>query len=158
MARRTVTTPVHEVMTHVPITVPAASSIGDVLELFARHDFNALPVRDAVGELCGIVTKLDLLRLFRPDPALRIADSPTLAHAHVADIMRRGIVSVEPDDPLVVAADLMVETRLHSLPVVRRTATGRELVGIVSQGDLLRGVQTALVEPMYAARAEGERS
>jgi CBS-domain-containing membrane protein len=53
----------------------------------------------------------------------------------------------------------MVEARLHSLPVVHRTGTARDLVGIVSQGDLLRGVQAALVEPMYAAEiAEGVRS
>jgi CBS-domain-containing membrane protein len=62
-------------------------------------------------------------------------------------------VSVEPEDPLIVAADLMVEARLHSLPVVHRAGIVRDLVGIVSQGDLLRGVQAALVEPMYAAEA-----
>lgn len=152
MARRTVTTPVHEVMTREPITVTPATAIGDLLSLFARHDFNAFPVVDPAGALCGIVTKLDVLRLFRPDPALRIADYPTLSLAHVADIMRRGIVSVEPEDPLIVAADLMIETRLRSLPVVHRAGALRELVGIVSQGDLLRGVQAALVEPMYAAQ------
>ena len=150
MTRRTVTTPVYEVMTREPITVTPATPIGDLLSLFAQHDFNAFPVLDPGGALRGIVTKLDVLRLFRPDPALRIADYPTLSAAHVADIMRRGIVSVEPDDPLIVAADLMVETRLHSLPVVHRSGTVRNLVGIVSQGDLLRGVQAALVEPMYA--------
>jgi len=141
-------------MTREPITVTPATPIGDLLSLFARHDFNAFPVLDPGGALRGIVTKLDVLRLFRPDPALRIADYPTLSAAHVADIMRRGIVSVEPDEPLIVAADLMVETRLHSLPVVHRSGTVRNLVGIVSQGDLLRGIRAALVEPMYAAGAE----
>jgi len=157
MTRRTLTAPVHEVMTPDPITVNADTPVGDLLSLFARHDVNAFPVRGAGGELCGIVTKLDVLRLFRPDPALRIADYPTLSTAHVGDIMRRGIVSVEPEDPLIVAADLMVETRLRSLPVVRRSGTGRQLAGIVSQGDLLRGVQAALIETRYAARAEEER-
>jgi CBS domain-containing protein len=104
MTRRTVTTPVYEVMTREPITVTPATPIGELLSLFARHDFNAFPVLDDGGALRGIVTKLDVLRLFRPDPALRIADYPTLSTAHVADIMRRGIVSVEPEDPLIVAA------------------------------------------------------
>lgn len=60
--------------------------------------------------------------------------------------MRHGVVSVEAGDPLVVAADLMVETRLRSLPVVRREPKGPVLAGIVSQGDLLRGLRFELAE------------
>lgn len=59
--------------------------------------------------------------------------------------MRRGVVCVEPEDPVVVAADLMVETHLRSLPVVQRKSGGPVLIGMVSQGDLLRGLRFELV-------------
>jgi hypothetical protein len=38
----------------------------------------------------------------------------------------------------------MVTTRLRSLPVVRRGPGGPTLVGIVTQGDLLRGLRFEL--------------
>lgn len=154
MNTRLTTMRIHEVMTRAPITVAPTTTIGDLMALFERHDFNAFPVVDARGEVRGIVTKLDVLRLLRPDAELRIPDFPTLFSGRVADIMRRGVVSVEPEDIAVMAADLMVETRLRSLPVVRRQDGERVLVGIVSQGDLLRGLRFELVEAEYAAARE----
>lgn len=140
------TTPVLEVMTRAPLTVARASTVGEILPLFDRYELNAFPVVDDAGKLCGIVTKLDLLRIFHPDENLAAPDPGVLASRRVADIMRPGVVSVEPQDPIVVAADLMVQTRLRSLPVVERRGGGRALVGIVSQGDLLRGLRFALGE------------
>ena len=46
--------------------------------------------------------------------------------------------AVEPGDPVVVAVDLMVETKLRTLPVVERRGGKPVLVGIVSRKDLLR--------------------
>ena len=146
MTRLSATMPVHDVMTWAPIVVTPTTTIGELMALFDRHQFNAFPVTDAQGVLEGIVTRLDVLRMYRPDQNLRIPDAKTLNSGRVADIMRRGVVSVEPEDPVVVAADLMVETRLRSLPVVQRKSGSRVLVGMVSQGDLLRGLRFELVE------------
>jgi CBS domain-containing protein len=51
------------------------------------------------------------------------------------DLMTRNIKSVEPSTPVVVAANLMLANHISGLPVL--TQQGR-LVGIVSEGDLLR--------------------
>ncbi len=150
MNTRSSTMPVHDVMTRSPITVTPATSVGDLVALFDRHDFNAFPVVDAQGVVRGIVTKLDVLRMFRPEQNLGVGGFVTFASAHVADIMRRGVVCVEEPDPVGTAADLMVETRLRSLPVVQRKNGGPLLVGIVSQGDLLRGLRFELVEESVA--------
>jgi CBS domain-containing protein len=155
MKTHRMTMPVLEVMTRTPLTVTPQTTVGDLMALFDRHDFNAFPVVDEEGVLCGIVTKLDVLRLLRPDLDVRIPGWATLSSASVADIMRPGVLSVEPEDPVAVAADLMVETRLRSLPVVRRRADKRELVGIVSQGDLLRGLRFELVGAQQAVREGG---
>jgi CBS domain-containing protein len=138
--------PVYEVMTRAPVTVTPLTTLTDLIALFDRYDFNAFPVIDDRGIVCGIVTKLDVLRLLRPDQNLWVPGLAGVSSARVEDIMRRGVVSVEAGDPVVVAADLMVETRLRSLPVVQRKAEGPVLVGIVSQGDLLRGLRFELVE------------
>ena len=147
MSRRMATTPVHEVMTASPVTVRPGLGLLELIALFDRHDFNAFPVVSDQGALLGLVTKLDVLRALRPDAALRIPDSDTLATVRVTDLMRRGILSVEAEDPVAAAADLLVETRLHSLPVVRRRGGAPILVGMVSRSDLLRGLRFELLEP-----------
>jgi CBS domain-containing protein len=140
------TKPVYDVMTRAPMTVTPQTQVRDLVALFDRYDFNAFPVVDQNGIVRGIVTKLDVLRLLRPDENLFVPGLARMGSAQVNDIMRHSVVSVEAGDPLVVAADLMVETRLRSLPVVRRLPKGPVLAGIVSQGDLLRGLRFALAE------------
>lgn len=146
MTPRKAITPMYEVMTQDPVTIGPTTSLSDVMALFDRHDFNALPVIGEQGVLLGIVTKLDLLRAFRPDPSL---ESYSVAHVSArlaSDVMGRGLVTVEAEDPAVRAADLMVETRLRSLPVVDRKNGRPILVGIVSQGDLIRALRIDLAE------------
>jgi CBS domain-containing protein len=53
----------------------------------------------------------------------------------VGDIMRRTIVLVAPDAPIIEAATLMLKSRISGLPVINSTGT---LVGIVTEGDFLR--------------------
>jgi CBS-domain-containing membrane protein len=146
---------IHEVMTLRPVTVTRHTTIGELMAEFDRHDFNAVPVVDEHDRLEGIVTKLDVLRAVRPAPDLDLRSVQAVAGAPVESIMRRGVVTVEPEDPVAVAADLMVETRLRSLPVVQRSpGAGRMLVGIVSQGDLLRGLRFVLADERIAAGLE----
>jgi CBS domain-containing protein len=146
---------IHEVMTLRPITATPGTTIGAVMQEFDRHDFNAIPVVDAAGVLVGIVTKLDVLRALRPAPDVDLRTPEAVTSQRVESIMRRGVVTVEPEDPVVAAADLMVETRLRSLPVVQRPhGSARILVGIVSQGDLLRGLRLGLVGAHTASGPE----
>jgi CBS domain-containing protein len=143
---------IHEVMTQRPITVTPGTTIGHVMGEFDRRDFNAIPVVDGGGVLVGIVTKLDVLRALRPTPDGEFPTPDAVTSQRVDSIMRTGVVTVEPEDPVLEAADLMVETRLRSLPVVRRLhGSARRLVGIVSQGDLLRGLRS---EPVIAPTSQ----
>jgi CBS domain-containing protein len=133
-------------MTPAPVTVRPETTVAELMQAFDRYDFNAFPVVEESGALVGIVTKLDVLRLFRPVTGLRIPADVAAPTVRVKKIMRRGVVNVEAEDPLVTAAELMVATRLRSLPVVRRGPGGPMLVGIVTQGDLLRGLRFELAE------------
>ena len=128
---------VREVMTSNPITVSPDMTIRELKTKFETHDFNMFPVVDARGLCCGVVTKLDLLRTFRLQLRHWIPDLRLLWAERVEDMMNRGVVAVDPDDPVVVAVDTMIETRTRSLPVVERRREGRVLVGIVSRTDVL---------------------
>jgi CBS domain-containing protein len=125
-------------MTAVPITIRPDLSLRALITLFEGHDLDGFPVVTSDGVLRGVVTKLDLLRVLRPDPDLHIPEFDRMATRTVAEIMHGGVITVEPTDPIAAAVDLMVETRLHLLPVVKRGSGPPVLVGLVSQGDLLR--------------------
>ena len=146
MDRHAATMPVHQVMTTAPVTVNPMTTVTELLALFDRHDFNAFPVVAPDGTLRGIVSKLDVLRLLHPDEQFRLPDATVVGATRVAEIMRPGILTVEGEDPVVAAAELMVSTGRRSLPVVRRGSGWPKLVGIVSRGDLLRGLRFELAE------------
>ena len=139
MDKRTQPWTIHQLMTRSPVTVRPDTRVDELNRLFRAHDFGAFPVVDAQGSLCGIVTKLDLLRMLGPKGRRRLAGHRGLKGTRVDDIMSRGVVTVTPADRAETAADLMVEHRLRNLPVVNRRNQGKlRVVGILSRTDLLR--------------------
>lgn len=129
---------VREVMTRTPTTVGPRTDVRTLKALFESHDFNAFPVVDGEQVLLGMVTKLDFLKMFRPDQRRWIPDLRALWAERAEDIMTRGLVTVTPEDRVATAIDLMVQSRLRSLPVVERRGRQQVLVGIVSRSDVLR--------------------
>jgi CBS domain-containing protein len=147
-------TAVHEVMSTSPITVAPTTSVGDLLTLFDRHDFNAFPVLDRREQLVGIVSKLDVLQLFLAEPSTP-APAEGASPVRVADFMRHTIVSIKPTDSIVDAGALMVDLKLRSLPVVEGAAGPSRLVGILSRGDILRGLRFQLIEGHHSRQVPG---
>jgi len=82
-----------------PVTMHPDTSIPGLKALFERYDFNAFLVVDERGVLRGPVSKLDLLRVFRPD--WRRGEIPgvlALWAERVEDIMSRDVAAIDPDE------------------------------------------------------------
>lgn len=146
-------TAVHEVMSTSPVTVMPTTSVGELLVLFDRHDFNALPVLDESERLTGIVSKLDVLQLLLSDRLSTPSEMGAIGPVRVADLMRRRIVSIEARDSIAEAGALMFALKLRSLPVVEQRAGRPTLVGMLSRGDVLRGLRHQLLEGSYVRQA-----
>ncbi len=58
---------------------------------------------------------------------------------NVSDIMTQPVISVAPETPITEVARLMLQHRISGLPVVDRQGA---VVGLVTEGDLLRRVET----------------
>ena len=144
MPTRSVVTRVNDIMSSAPTSVHTSTTIKQLLELFDRHDFNAFPVTNAVNELVGIVTKVDLLRALRRIEAHDVRESAKTSELSVGEIMRDGVISVDGEAPIGEAADAMVETGLRSIPVVLDSGGRPQLVGMVSRGDVIRGFRLAM--------------
>lgn len=137
---------VYDMMSSSPVTVEQTTTIGDLLALFDRHDFNAFPVVGQQNRLVGIVSKMDVLKLLLGHRLSTRSATDAIATTYVADVMRRKAVFVNPHDAITAAGNLMVVTKLRSLPVIERRQGRPLLVGMLSRGDVLRWLRSQLVE------------
>jgi CBS domain-containing protein len=135
---------VRDVMSTAPVTVTPATPVSDLLVLFDRHDYNAFPVVDDHGHVVGVVSKLDVMSGFLAErkPSSQVAGG--IAEVPTDALMTHDVIAAGPEDSLVAAGQLMVEAKLHSLPVVARHGGEPVLLGIVSRGDILRGLRYRL--------------
>jgi len=71
------------------------------------------------------------------------------------DVMVRGVISVGPDIPVQIAANAMVRNCVSALPVIDIHV---KLVGIVSEGDLIRRVEigTERRRPLMSSDAQAK--
>jgi len=129
---------VSEIMSHPVVTVTPTESLKDVARLLVERDISAAPVLDEGGGLVGMVSEADVMQLeLHEDPrrhlrpvSLPVGGSPQ----YVADVMTTDVLAVPPDADVASVAQLMIDRRLRSLPVV----DGRKVAGIVSRRDVLR--------------------
>jgi CBS domain-containing protein len=128
---------VGEVMNPAPFTLPPGARVTDAVRRFRDERPPAIAVVDSAGMLCGIVTVLDLLRAAAPGEGLPRPSPRALAGRTLETVMRPGVITLESSDRLDAALDLLIETRFHALPVVRRHSHGPVLVGMLEQRDLL---------------------
>jgi CBS domain-containing protein len=129
---------VADYMTRGVVSVEPDTPVGELERLFAEHDFNGLPVVEG-GMLVGVVTKLDLLRVFAFTPAHMVPPYEELARTPARAIMTRAAVSFAPDVPLTRVLQTLVELRVKSFPVVE----GGRLTGVITRGDVVRALNDA---------------
>lgn len=138
-------------MTPDPVVVRPETPVEEIADLLLAHRINGVPVVDDAGRLLGVVTAADLLHrgaderlepresvwkenfyisLFNPR-----GHAPGKAEGRTAaEVMTTEVHSVGPDERPSVAARLMVDHRLVSLPVVEEG----KVIGVISRRDLLR--------------------
>ena len=128
---------ISEIMTKDPVVAKRDTSIYEAMRTLETEEIRHLPVVDD-GEVVGILSERDVARFSRA-VLLEPEAARTRLQAPVSEIMTADPVSVEPDDDVDDAIDLMLENRCGALPVV----AGRDgaLVGIVSYVDVLRAAR-----------------
>ncbi len=148
---------VADVMTRQVITATQSMSLAEAVELMLERRISGLPVMDADGHVCGMISEGDLLRRAETGTAAEpgrwralLAGPERLARWYVqthgrrvGEIMTRGVIWVPPSAPLIEAVGLMQQHEIKRLPVLG--ADGR-LVGIISRADVLRALEQLLRE------------
>ena len=110
---------------HEVITITPDLTVADAVERLVDHDIGALVVEDG-GDVVGIISERDVLRLGNHDPHL-------WQERQVRELMTQELLVAVRDDDLDYVMEIMTENRVRHLPIVE----DGELHGIVSIGDVV---------------------
>ncbi len=127
---------VRDIMTAPVVAVGATDNLKVVEEVMEWKHIRHLPVVNDDGELVGLLTHRDLLRVCVSSIAdiSRKEQDALLRGIPAEQIMTEGVLTVAPDSDVRSAAQLMLERKIGCLPVV----DGRKLVGILTEADFVR--------------------
>ena len=115
---------VRDAMTENPRSIGASTSVVEAARLMRDEHIGSLPITDD-EELVGMITDRDITTRV-------VAEAADPKMTSVGDVVSRDLISVEPDEELEEAVQLMASHQVRRLPVVEN---GR-LVGIVAQADV----------------------
>jgi CBS domain-containing protein len=135
-----------DVMTEQVITVTPDAAVTEVARLLLEKGISAVPVKDAEGEIIGMVSEADLMHrveIGRAKPRrwwitlsqAELADAYAKTHGLKArDVMHEGVHSVSPETDLMDVVSTMERLRIKRVLVME----DRRLRGIVTRSNLLR--------------------
>jgi len=117
-------------------TISAEETVHCAVKKLAGNNIGALPVCDENGQLVGIITERDVLRLVAAD------DAQAALQKKVAEIMTRNLVVSELTDDIEYAMHVMTNKRIRHLPIL----VDQKLVDILSIGDVVKAKLEVSVE------------
>ena len=115
---------VRDAMTPDPRSIGASASVVEAARLMRQQHIGSLPVTED-ERLVGMITDRDITTRV-------VAESAAPETTSVGEVYSRDLISVEPDNGLDEALQLMARHQVRRLPVVQN---GR-LVGMVAQADI----------------------
>lgn len=126
-------TPVSKIMTPDPISINLSNKISDAVQVFKERNINHLPVVSG-DQLIGMISKTDIERIsfvngFGDDKA----NTAVYDMLNIEQVMTKQLETVQADDQVRDAAELLARGKYHALPVTKDGA----LAGIVTTTDVI---------------------
>jgi len=140
-----------DLMTIDPVSVAFDAPLEEAERLIRTYRVSGLPVTDRDGTLVGVVSQTDFVHLASPDVRSLIRHEPS--GIRVGEVMSRPPVTVMLSTPLVEAARLMSDERIHRVVVVdeRQRPLGvlsaMDFVTLFAEGELPERDVEIVVEP-----------
>jgi CBS domain-containing protein len=108
-------------------TASPEETVMDAVHKLVKHNIGALAVVDAQGQLAGIISERDVLRVLP-------RDAQKLATMRISERMTKEVVTASPEDDVEACLNTMTGRHIRHLPVCRQG----QLIGMVSIGDLVK--------------------
>lgn len=124
-------TPIKKIKTSKIIYVSPTDTMMKVEEIFESLPIHHILVLES-ETLLGIISKSDLLRVYRS-----FAAEGTIPDRHnlkAEDIMTADPITLDTEDTIGLAADIILANKIHSIPVLN----GDQLSGIITNHDIIK--------------------
>lgn len=108
-------------------TIDPERTIEEAIQRLVEHNIGSLVVVDGEGDMVGIITERDILRVCA-------GGADRLRTTKVAEAMSRNLIVGESDDSIDYVMGIMTQNRIRHLPIMGR----RGLRGMVSIGDVVK--------------------
>ena len=131
---------IREIMTPDAVCIGENETLADAARKMRELDVGALPVCGEDNRLKGMVTDRDIV-------VRCIADNGDPQTVRAGDLARGKPVTIGADDPVDEALTMMKEHQIRRLPVI----DGHDLVGIISQADVARHIESSRVGEVVEA-------
>src|ERR1700712_4240354 len=105
-------------------TVPDNARVHDAVDMLNKYNIGAVIVTDSDGQVAGIISERDIVRLLGRDPAGALKRP-------VSECMTAKVVTCSRDTMIADLMEQMTRFRIRHIPIVE----DGELMGIVSIGD-----------------------
>ncbi|RMD84174.1 MAG: CBS domain-containing protein [Candidatus Dadabacteria bacterium] len=109
-------------------TISPEHTVQEATRKLVEFNIGALPVCNDDGDLVGIISERDILRLAASD------DCHKVASMKVGAVMTRNLIIAVPSDRVDSVMHVMTERRIRHLPILE----GRRLIDIISIGDVVK--------------------
>ena len=108
------------------LTVDSKKSVIEALTIMAKYKIGALIVMDGI-KMVGVISERDYAREI-------ILEGKSSKETKVEEIMTKKVLTLSAEDKFEKGLEIMTQKRIRHMPVIN----GTELVGMVSQGDLVK--------------------
>jgi CBS domain-containing protein len=141
---------IEEIMAKPVITVKEDTTLEQTARTLLDNNIGCVPVVDSEGNLTGIITESDFAAKEKYIPFSSFSAPKVLGHwlpidgiegiyeaarnLSAKEIMTRSVITIEKDDAIEEAVELMLENKINRIPVVQ---DGKP-IGIIARRDLLR--------------------
>lgn len=125
-------TKVAELMATDLVTISEHTPLPEAKALFEQYGIHHLPVVGPAGELMGMLSHSDFLKLVGRESG----------QLNAGDMMVSRLAKLTADDNIRTAANVFRLNKFHALPVV----DGDKLIGIITTHDLIRLIDDEEVE------------
>ncbi len=121
--------------------------IHEIAVIMCFNKISGVPIINDHDEIIGIVSEKDILNSMYPqvDDYMQIGrydfeeieeEYTDILNLQVKDIMKPGLFTVKPDEPVLKAVSVMCVKKIRRIPV----ADGKKLLGIISIGDVHKAI------------------
>lgn len=147
------------IMTKDVITAKPQDSIKDTIKKLSDNEVSGLPVVDEDYHVIGIICEKDILNAMKTEFRIVSLVFPSshalgmtfeestkyveikevlkeLENLKIAKIMRKNVITADPNNTISEVLNLMVKNNINRIPVVKKG----KLIGIVTRGDIIKGL------------------